>query len=316
MSEPFKEVLTEEDKKFIIDNYQKMSVLQIALRQNIKTEGRKCSLISDFIEKSGLQPSSVTNPVTVDVNKAPPDLEKIVQQITEAPAVTEVVLDSEKPYENFSIEEFANVLKGYNIFVRTPLSEREKKDILFLINQTQTTRYILTYRSYRKPKLKELFREEFIRALYGKGEMPQEEVNDFIDVCHELVMQADIKEKIRELEKMSELGSTNTQQKVGITQVIIELNNQHTNSTKRAGEIKKTLGANREQRLKDSRPTGLSIMSLIEAFQDGEKRAILLKLQETKDLSLQNTLEVFDELEEAKALIMGISLSELKEGGL
>jgi hypothetical protein len=315
MNETPKDILSEEDKKFIIDNYQKMGPWQLATRLNIKTEGRKCPIISDFIEKSGLQPATNSQPVSADVKKEPDSVEKIVEDIKDSPVIVDAPIDSET-YEKYSIEEFANILKGYNISVRSPLTEKEKKDIIFLINQTQTSRYLLTYRSYRKIKYKELFREEFIRALYGKGEMPQEEINDFIDVCHEIVMQADIKERVRELEKLSESASTNTQQKVGIAQVIIELNNQHSNSTKRASEIKKTLGANREQRLKDARPTGLSVMSLIEAFQDAEKRAALLKIQEKKDAAMKTTLDSLDELDELKALIMGISPDELLQGSL
>jgi len=311
-----KEILTEEDKKFIIDNYSKMSVYQLAIRLNIKTENRKCPIILDFIKNSGLQITPNSQPVSADVKATPLSPEEIVKSIIEEKNIDVDNPDAEIDYQQVSIEEFANVLKELHIFVRTPISEKEKKDITFLINQMQSRRYLYNYKSYKKREYKDLFREEFVRALYGKGDMPQDEVNDYIDVCNEIVFQYDIKCKIREIEKMKDSPGNSVAQIVAFDSLILNLNDQNTNSTKRAGEIKKTLGVNREQRLKDSRPQGLTVLALIEAFQDNEKRAALMKLQENKDKEIRDTMQVLDEMDATKALILGVGIDEILQGGL
>lgn len=320
-----KTYLTEEDKRFIVDNYNKMSALQIALRRGLATEGTRCKLISDFITDSKLQPNTEAKESTTSIKtiEIPKDIDKAVDEIVGDELTIIVPNDDEKPYADLSIEAFIAVLRGLNIFVREPPSEKEKKDIAFLINQMDSKRYLFTFRSYKRKDCKELFREEFIRAMYGKGEMPQEEVNDFIDLCNEVVFEYDTKCKIRELEKQKDDLSSNEKdprqrgiREAALIAIITNLHEVHAKSTERATAIKKSLGASREQRLKDSRPAGLTVIALIEAFQNGEKREALLKLQQKKDGDLRTAVLMLDELDETKALILGISPDELIQGGL
>lgn len=312
-----KDFLSEEDKKFIIENYNKMSPFQMALRRDIKTDGKKCPIISEFIKNSKLEPSTSTTPVVVEVKKEVESVEEAIQNIVQE-NVSEDINPSaiEKETTTVSEEEFAVTLRELNIFIRDPLTEKERRDIRFLLNQMEATRFLYTHRAFAKTEYKKLFKEEFIRSLYGKGEMPQEEVNDFIDVCNETVIQYDIKCKIKELEKRKEEKATSVEQKIAIDNLVIEMNEHHTNSTKRAGEIKKSLGASREQRLKESRPQGLNVLALIETFYNAEKRESMIKLQNKKDDELRRNIELIDELDAAKALILGISPDELLEGGL
>lgn len=310
-----KEILGEEDKKFIIDNYQKMSVYQMAIRLNVITENRKCPVIAEFIRNSNLQPSDGA-PVVADVKPVEVTTESVVQAILDEKNINPEAPDTDRAYETISIEEFATVLRDLHITVRTPISEKEKKDIAFLLNQMESRRFLYNYRTYHKKEYKELFKEEFIRALYGKGEMPQEEVNDFIDVCNETVLEYDIKCKIREIEKQRTKDGISDARATALDNLVINLNESYSASVKRASEIKKTLGANREQRLKDSRPTGMTVMALIEAFYDEEKRTAMLKIQESKDKDIMQTLNLLSEMDEIQALILGISPEELLRGGL
>ncbi len=312
-----RDILTQEDKKYIVEKYNEMSAYQMAVRLGIKTEGRTCPIVAKFIKDSNLQPTTGgAAPAASDVKKEEPKSEDIVQAIIEEQNIADAPVGNDKAFETVTLDEFATVLRGYNIFVRTPMSEKEKKDIQFLLNQMEAKRFILTYRTLRKAEHKQLFKEEFIRALYGKGDMPQEEVNDFIDVCMETVLQYDIGAKIREIEIEASKEGITPARKTALDTLVISYHEQRTASTKRAGEIKKTLGANREQRLKDSRPTGLTVMALIEGFQDAEKRASFIKLQQAKDKELTDTMVALDAMEETKALILGISAEELIQGNL
>jgi hypothetical protein len=313
MSE-LKDHLTDDDKKFIVDNYNKMSVLQMSFRLNIRAENRKCPIISDFIKNANLSLNTSTEEKSVVLAPAPETVEDAVENIIKEE--TKEAVDDEKPYETITIEEFANVLRGLNIKVRETLSETEKIDILFVIHQLESTRYLLNYRSFKRKEHKHLFKEEFIRSMYGKGEMPQEEVNDFIDLCNEVVVQYDIKCRMRELEKLKEKKDINPGQVASIESLLLELQNQYTNSSKRASEIKRSLGANREQRLKDNRPKDLTISMLIESFHNTEKREALVKLQEKRDKELKNAIKLIDDLDEMKATILGINPEELLSGGL
>lgn len=310
-----KEILSEEDKKFICENYSKMNVMQMAIRLNIKTENRKCPLITNFIKDAGLK-SKVSN-TTIDVKEPEPSTIEQVEKIISGEEKVEVDLDGEKEIvvDDVSIQAFAAELKELHIKVRDPLSEREKIDIRFLMHQMQSTRFGQIYKTYRKKEYKNLFKEEFVRSMYGKGEMPQEEVNDFIDMCSELTRQYMIRCQIKDLDAMLDDKDFAKEKRVGIIEVQKELNAEITASTRRVGEIKEGLGTLREQRMKDTRNTGLTLSALLESFYDSEKREKLVALQDKKNKELMDALEKIDSLEETKALIMGISKDELRMGG-
>lgn len=296
-----------------------MSSYQMATRLDIETERGKCELISTYIKDAGLVPEGMKKEVS-EVQKQDNEIAAIAESLPAITGVT-VIEGDHTEEEKMSMLDFAKTLRALTVKIRNPPSEKEKKDMQFVIAQMASTRFVLLLKTYRKQEYKKLFREEFIRMVYPLGEMPQAEVNDFIDVCNEMVMQYEIRCKVRDLEKMREekVESEGKEAIALITTIdttIIELNDKHTLSTKRVGEIKKGLGANREQRLKDGRPTGITIVSLIEAFQDNEKRESLMKLQQKKDKELIDTFHILDDMEVAKALVMGLSEEELLNGAL
>ncbi len=315
-----KEFLSEEDKKFIIANYDKMSVLQMAMRLNIATENRKCPLIADFIRLSNLQKKTevkTDKPVEVAVVIPTPTLEEQAGKIITEDVKSDIPVPEEEPLaELASVEAFANQLREYHIKVHEPLSEREATEIKFLIHQMQSTRFLQIVQAYRKKEYKNLFREEFIRSMYGKGEMPQEEVNDFIDMCEALVYQHDCRCKIKELDKILEDKEMEKHKKVSFMQLQKELHNEITCTSERIGTIKKGLGTLREQRMQNTRNTGMTLAGLFETFYENEKKETMMVAREKYSEDLKEALKKLDMLAETKALIMGISKDELMNGGL
>lgn len=315
-----KDILTEEDKKFIVDNYNKMSVMQMAIRRNIKTENRKCPLITEFIRLANLQNKTLEpikeKSIEIKIEPVPVDTveEKVGAIVTEDIKTTNS--DDEPLEEIASVEAFASQLREYHIKVHEPLSEREIVDIKFLMHQMQSTRFVQITQSLRRKEYKKLFQEEFIRSMYSKGEMPQEEVNDFIDMCEALVYQHDCRCKIKELEKFLDDKELDKQKRIGIIQVQKELHLSIAESSERISAIKKGLGTLREQRIKDTKNVGLTLSMLFESFYDNEKRQKLLIDKEKFDKDLIEALNKIDSLEESKALMMGISKEELRLGAM
>ena len=312
-----RELLTPEDEKFIVENYSKMSVLQIALRLGIKTVNRKCPIISEFVDRANLE-SKTQESSSVIVDGTKPSNE-VVPSVEAAKIIVSESLAVENPPpevdEDIGSDAFVKLLQELGFSIHSPLSEREKRDITFLRKQMGNTRYTLMYRAFRKTDYKRLFKEEFIRSMFSKGEMPVEEVNDFMDLANESVMQYDIKCKVKELEEMRDKTQAPAL-KVSLEQVIADQYDKYGGSVKRASDIKKTLGASREQRLKENRAIGLTVASLIEAVCDSEKKVMLVKLQNQKDLQLRKTLKELEILADSKAIIMGISPDEILDGAL
>lgn len=310
-----KEELSPEDKEFIIKNYNNQSVYAMAMRLNVKTKGRECPIITDFIQSQNLKPETAPAPSTVDIKQVEKSVEEVVKTIVEDKLVIDNADDIDT-IENTTIEEFSLYLKRLGITLHEALTEREKHDIKYLMKQMDSSRFLLTCRTYRKKECRQLFRDEFVKAMFGKGEMPQEEVNDFLDYINEIVYQYDLKCKIRDIEKIKDDPKATTGQKMQLQATVGELYDKYSASLETVGSIKKRLGANREQRLKESRPEGMNIVSLIEAFHDDEKRKVMLALESKKDAEITKSLDLLDQMEETKALILGISREEILNGGL
>jgi len=311
---PVRDSLTEEDQKYISDNYQKQSVFSMAMFLGIKTEKRTCPIIQRYIESAGLKPNA-SAPVTVALStevKTVEDTAKII--VDEAPQV--VLTDETDIVETVSIDQFAQNLRDIGVQLHDPPSEKEKREMRFVIQQLSASRYVAIRKTWRKVEYRDLFREEFIKSIFGKGDMPQEEINDFIDMVTETVSQYDLRCKMRELEKTKDDKNATIQHKMAITQMILEMQERYDKSVNRVGEIKKSLGATREKRIRDNRPTGMTVTALIEAFIDVEKRDHLVRLQDKRDKEMGECIDSIDAMEDAKALVLGVSREELMSGAL
>lgn len=109
-----RELLTEADKAFIVGHYNTMSVFQMALRMDIKTESRKCPIIEDFIKNSGLKASVVVQPQVSGVS--PPqisDINEVTKKIIGEPVAVETMEESPDA-EECSIEECSQYLKYWS----------------------------------------------------------------------------------------------------------------------------------------------------------------------------------------------------------
>lgn len=326
-----RDYLMKSDEQFIFDNFEKMSVYQLALRLGVATKGKGCPIITTFLREKGVKRKDNTPPKSEAINPIA-NIGEEIQTIARTPVSVDVVSapnadgftspmevidEGEQPYrDDVTPEEFVKVLRKLRIEISLPLSEKARKEIIFIMKQMKTARFTLMYGGFRKREYKKLFEEEFIRSLYGKGEMPNEEVQDFIDVCNEIVFQYDIKCKIKELEIKKAKPDTPIQNQIACEQIIMEFNDKYAASTKRVSELKKTLGISREQRIKESRPVGLTVLSLIETFQDLNKRQEMFRRQTEKDAGIRKDISQLDEFDETKALILGMSEEEMLEGGL
>lgn len=311
-----RDLLTEDDKKFIVENYSKMSVLQMAIRLGIKTENRKCSVIEQFVRNSNLQPTTRTpRQPTAEVKLDEVSIKEVAEQIVSTP-ITVATPDEVVEPEKCSLDDFAQYLKDIGCNIHAPLSERERREINFCLAQLSSTRFNLMYKSFRNKDYRKLFKEEFVKGMYGKGEMPAEEVNDFMDLANEMVTQHDTKCKTKELDKIKENKDTSVAQKLVLEQVLSDLGKQYGESVKRASDIKKTLGTHREQRLKENRTVGLTVALLLEAVYDTEKREELVRLQDKTDEKLKKVIAELEEFSETKAMLLGVSPAELMDGSL
>ena len=170
---------------------------------------------------------------------------------------------------------------------------------------------------YKKRVDRELGESSFIRWCYGKEDLLEEEVDRYISLVEETVDSAKIRRQIETLDveaKRLMSGDDPEGKKMSITYVEV-MNSQRDKlklSKDREKNLLSTLVDSRAERLKKRVEENSSIINLVEAWKDEEKRAELLVLAELEAQAEQHEIDKLSTMDAVTALIAGIQKQELR----
>jgi hypothetical protein len=162
---------------------------------------------------------------------------------------------------------------------------------------------------------KELFESSFIKYCYDKEDLTQENVDQYILLCSEIVNQAHIQRNIDLLQReqdrvISEEGKLS----MTVVEAIKTSRQEHNECVKRQQALYKSLTQERSDRLDEEVKDKASLLSLINAWKNYETRQQILKLAGQKKDTLRKELHELANLDEMKMRILGISIDEVVNG--
>jgi hypothetical protein len=197
---------------------------------------------------------------------------------------------------------------------RDNLRPVEMKNLQGLMGYLDTYRFIQQASKYIKLQDRELFESSFIRFCYDKPDLLEEEVDNYISLCAETVTITQIERTIQLLDTELEesLRGGDDKKKLGMTFVeIINGQREKLNQAKKtyASLNDKLVGA-RSKRMEDKISQNASILNLVEAWKNEEKRKELIALAEMEKKADEGEINRLSSLDSVVALIAGISKRE------
>ena len=293
--------LAEEQIIYIKNNFRVKSALEIArelfnnddltnLSQEYRTINAKIEEIKDAIKKDNVpQPKDELEIVNINYNP-----EELIDSEYKPPKTLKQTIERVNKYLNY----------GYN-------EETLKKQQLFEMQQLKKYlnifRFIYQINTYKIQGDRDLFEDAFIRYTHDKPDLTQEDLDQFITLCNQIVRAAEIQRRIESLRATMAAGEISMKMNEAINVLQTELNSCENIKTK----LYNDLTTKRNKRLEEKSDGFEKLINLVQAWKDEEFRKKTIHLAELEKMKVMEEAGRINSMTEIKALLRGATIEEL-----
>lgn len=300
--------LTEEQKEFIKNNYENQHYVDLARTlfnnnklTHVTLEARE---VSNYIEslKSGI-PNS--NDKIEQITYIPNDGEKDDQVGAYFPP-------RRTDQTVFRINKYLNL--GWSA---DKLKASQLKQVDTLQRYLNTFSFCYQIGTYKTIGDRSLFEDAFIRYTYDKEDLSQEELDQFIVLCTEVVTAATILQQVEDLRDMLRNSTSDGEGrniKMQLNEAISNLQTEYNQCRNRQSKLYKSLVDDRAKRIQQRQDENASILNLVQAWKDEERRKSIILLAEAQKRNLAEEAQRLSSMDELKAVIRGVNIDEMVNG--
>lgn len=301
-------------KKFLAENkFEKTSQPKIELSEIQK----------EFIRNNATQ---INNPLEItrilfenaSLNTPSAEYKAVVAYLRTLP------VDSNKGYDEKDFQPPKNISEACSLLnecisnkydIRS-LKPSQKRQLESLINYLSLFSYSTKYNKFTKAEEKRLFHTTFIRYVYDKTDLTEEEVDKYITVANLTVDSYRQEQLVNILQNRLENVSEDTDGKIsiGLTEALDKVNKNRDNILKNLSSSLKELVGTRNDRIKEKGSNNASILNLVEDVKKEESRKRLAQMLMHKNQKLDSEIERIASMDEIRARILGISKEETLYG--
>lgn len=188
------------------------------------------------------------------------------------------------------------------------------KSLTYLIRFCHTFRFGIVYSNYKTQQSKELFEGSFIRFVWDKPDLTEEELDLYINLCSDIVELTNIHHEIDEIKEMLQQSAADSDNKKFSMTLVESLKNLREGKDKLNDRIKKTtelLQGKRNERIDTKTRENHSLTQLIDFVKTEENRRKLILLKQARDQKLKNEIKRIETLEDLKIEVHGMTEEEL-----
>lgn len=289
-------ILTEEQKEFIVSNSELKKPYELGMElfgpetQPASNEVRAISEVLASIPGNALF-HKVTGLKNCTEEYIPPKtLLKIVPKVNEY-ANPDKKLDSEN------------------------LTSKQKKEMFSLIGYIHTKRFLFHITTFEKEQDRILFESSFIKWTYDKGDLTQEDIDQYIMLAIDVVSSHSILRTINMMQKEQDtLIENGEKMSMTLVEAINVSRKEYNDSSKRQNELFKALTQKRSERLNKLVKENATILNLVSFVKDEESRLKLITYNQLKSKKLKEEVYKYIDMSHLKIKILGIGPEEIING--
>ncbi len=283
--------LNEHQKEYIENNCGNMSAVEIAkvLFNNVKLNNlsQEARTVADYIRS--LNPKAVyghdTGDNVLEEYRPPKKIDSACARVN------------------------AYVLEGLDI---KKLSPKQVKDLNSLIGYMHTTRFLVQINSYTRADNRELFESEFIRCTYDKGDLTEEEVDQYIIYASEVVAGKNIHARIEQFDnRLTELLADGDSMSNAMVEAISGMRKEHNDCIKRQQSLLSDLQGKRKERLTKIRADNASLVQLVETMKSAEKAKQIVEFANLRKNALKEEIHRIKNMDQLVMEVWGLDPEEL-----
>lgn len=196
------------------------------------------------------------------------------------------------------------------------LSSRNRKYIEVLLKYMRSYKLKETMNSFMEQSDRDLFESEFVRAVWDKPDLTNDELNLYMTVCSNYIRVKHIQIRITSLNKLlldqqndSEAGGRDIT--ISLTERLKSTSDELNQTEKRNEALITKLNGDRSKRLNSQMANNGSFLILVEEFQQKESRDRYLELAKRQNKAVKEEADRLESVADIKARVFGISKEEL-----
>jgi len=198
---------------------------------------------------------------------------------------------------------------------KSKVTHGQKREISAVISYMNTHRFIHQINIYDNESDRELFESSFVRYTYNKGDLTQEEVDQYIVLCTEVLISSSIQQTISVLQNQIDLS---LQDDGKIPMALVEASNtarkEYNDCVNRQQKLNNDLKVKRSEKLSKQVKETASIINLVQMWKEEESRTKLIKMADMRKKSLEKEIDRLSSMDEVKCKILGLSRDEILNG--
>lgn len=203
-----------------------------------------------------------------------------------------------------------------NAFNPDKIDGATKKCLSSCINYLNNERFLTEIENYQEANERKMFINNFIRHIYDKPDLTQQDVDILITFSNEVIEHKRIQDQMDILREQQKRLSEDADAKLSMS--LVEMINNCTNNLSKSKMTQKNLLAEinekRSERLKKERSNANSLLNLIAEWKEEETRLKMIKLAEQRKKILGEEVDRLSDMESFKASIFGTTKEELVYG--
>lgn len=297
--------LTEEQEEFIRNNYKNQHYLDMAkilFKNNgithLSLEAREVNKLVETLQKD--------DPVYLEMKSDVPEEDRKSHPLGEyfAPRRLDQTLYRINRYLNLGWEN--GKLKAVQL-----------KQAEMLQRYLNTFSFCYQINTYRREDDRKLFEDAFIRYTYDKDDLSQEELDQFITLCTEVVTASSILQQVEDLRQLLRQASEEDEGrniKMTLNEAISSLQTEYNQCRTRQNKLYKSLVDDRSKKIQERKQENASILNLVQAWKDEERRKGIIHLAEAQKQNLEGEARRLSSMDELKAVIRGVDIDEMVHG--
>ena len=216
-----------------------------------------------------------------------------------------------------------HVIGKVNTYVRTGngkkaydwnnLTKDDRKNLETLVSYMNVQRFVYQASQYERKVDRDLYESSFIRYTHDKPDLTEEEVDQYMALCEEVVLAISAsRRKIKLENEVDRVLDSDERRFVSqpMVEAIKDLKNEIEKSKARQEKLVNTLSGTRRDRIKGKTDRNSSVLNLLEAWQKEEKRNDIINLGIAEHEKDEKEFDRLSNMDAVQALIAGMSKDE------
>ena len=196
------------------------------------------------------------------------------------------------------------------------LTGKQKKDLTALIGYLNVYRLIHQINLFERNTDRILFESSFIRYCYDKHDLTEEEVDQYIDLCIEVVSSQSLQARVEVLRKLLDDAAQEQDKKISIPliEALEKIQTEINQCAIRRGRLLDSLKIKRSEKEGREKQGTASLLNLVAMWKEEDERKKIIKVAEDRKTEVSEAIKQLTAMDEIKARILGISVDEVLNG--